>query len=468
MKKELLSIENGRCAGGGRRSMYSIFLQVLDGDLMGIAADNSSDLETILRILSGQKKLDQGRISIRENPLGAKEDIEELKKQTAVISSKSALIPNLTIAQNIFAIQKKTAIFFRKKESEFQLRKKMDLLGIRLSVDMPVKKLNIVQRIELEMLKAWLLGHAVIALDLRDVYFSEEELSVLKQYLERYRKLECGILILDLNMNRLAYLTKKITVLSGGKTIGVFACDERIQQKLRNIFRNPEETVEPRASGAAEKEVFCADHVQIPGLSELNFAVREGETMILQAPDWKCSEKLLALFKGELSPESGNIRIRGRNYQALGAAGAPGQSVVILEPPYQESLFGNLSVYDNFCIARGCIRKGLWANKHYRQSIRDYIRKVFGKDISENKVTELTAREAQRLVWYRWIFFAPELLVCVDPADSVDLDLRKDIREYLSLLSERGTALILIERNAWKDYGDPGRCIRISGSGPEH
>lgn len=35
----------------------------------------------------------------------------------------------------------------------------MDLFGIRLSVDTPVKKLDIVQRIELEILKAWLLKH---------------------------------------------------------------------------------------------------------------------------------------------------------------------------------------------------------------------------------------------------------------------------------------------------------------------
>ena len=148
---------------------------------MGILSDNHPDLENMLGIVSGRKKIDYGRVYLKETLLREPENLPALKERVTVVSSKAALIPNLTIAQNMFAIQRKTNIFFRKKESEFKLRKYMDLFGIRLSVDTPVKKLDIVQRIELEILKAWLLKHPIILLDLRSIYLSEEELQALKR-----------------------------------------------------------------------------------------------------------------------------------------------------------------------------------------------------------------------------------------------------------------------------------------------
>lgn len=442
--------------------MYSIFLRVFAGDIMGILSDNHPDLENMLGIVSGRKKIDYGRVYLKETLLREPENLPVLKEQVTVVSSKAALIPNLTIAQNMFAIQRKTNIFFRKKESEFKLRKYMDLFGIRLSVDTPVKKLDIVQRIELEILKAWLLKHPIILLDLRSIYLSEEELQTLKRYLCRYRNHECAVLIFDQNINRLFFLTDKISVLSGGKTIGNFLCEEQIRQKLLKLYLSPKAKETSAAAEKSGKKIFSLEHVNLPGLPELNFSVRAGETVILQVPDWRASEKLIALFKGEIQQKSGEIWIGRNKYQAKGAANGPKQSLVVMEPPYLGSLFYNLNVYDNFCIARGCIRKGLWSDKKCRQSVREYIRKIFGRDISERKLSELSPGETQKLVWFRWIFYAPAVLVCADPFDSADMSLRSDVEEYLSLLAGRGTALVLIARSDRTYSGIRGRCIRIT------
>ena len=70
----------------------------------------------MLGIVSGRKKIDYGRVYLKETLLREPENLPVLKEQVTVVSSKAALIPNLTIAQNMFAIQRKTNIFFRKKK----------------------------------------------------------------------------------------------------------------------------------------------------------------------------------------------------------------------------------------------------------------------------------------------------------------------------------------------------------------
>ena len=464
MRKELLSIENGMYIGGGEKTMYSIFLQIFSGTVTGIFSDNRVDLENMMQIASGRRKMNYGKISFREEMLSDQGDTAELKREIAVVGPKSALIPNITIAQNIFAIRNKTNIFYNKKECEYELRKHMDLFDIRLSVDCPVKKLNIVQRIEMEMLKAWLIGKSIIILDLKGIYFSEEELQILKQYFQRYKQYDCAILVFDQSMDRLFYLTDKITVLSRGKTIGVFPCNEEYYQKLMNLFQSSEKWTYSNAYKVSEDIIFCMNRILMPGLPEINISVSKGEVLTVQAPNWSVSEKLIALFKGEITAEKGDIWVKDRKYRALGAANAPRQSIVVMEPPYLNMLFDNLNVYDNFCLARGCIRKGLWANEKYKKNIREYIKKVFGKDISKKRVGELNPSEAQKLVWFRWIFYSPEVFVCVDPVESVDIKLRKDVRQYLSLLSEQGTAVIVIERNVWKYHNPENRHIRIECS----
>ena len=56
--------------------------------------------------------------------------------------------------------------------------------------------------------------------------------------------------------------------------------------------------------------------------------------MILQVPDWRASEKLIALFKGEIQQKSGEIWIGRNKYQAKGAANGPKQSLVVMGTPH--------------------------------------------------------------------------------------------------------------------------------------
>ena len=61
--------------------MYSIFLRVFAGDIMGILSDNHPDLENMLGIVSGRKKIDYGRVYLKETLLREPENLPVLKEQ---------------------------------------------------------------------------------------------------------------------------------------------------------------------------------------------------------------------------------------------------------------------------------------------------------------------------------------------------------------------------------------------------
>ncbi|MGI6011279.1 MAG: hypothetical protein ACOX8H_07240 [Ruminococcus sp.] len=457
MKKELLRIENGMLFQNKYAILYSVFIRIFYGDIIGITSDRSYAIEYLLKIMCGQLKFDSGLIYYNGKKVSNTGSTDAVKPDYVLINSNSSFIKTLSLSENVFALKERTSLFFHRKESEFALRKNLDEFNISLSVDTPVQKLNVIQRIQIEMIKARIHGKHLFVMDMRNLYLSVGEKKELYLFLDAFRKKgDCGVVIYDNQPDQISDLVEKIILLTDGKVLMEIDKSESRFKVVEKSFSDSWDrlgSLYKNDTYAGAKEVLHFSEVSTEHIHCLELAVRVGEVVTISSDCFKVIKELGMMLKGELRPQKGEIYVGGKKYRPRKKYQILKHfSMAVIESPVQNQLLPNLSLYDNLCISRGLQLKGFWYDRSLKNSIGDYVKQYMGGNCTAKTVSEMTLAEKQRLIYLRWLLCSPDIVVCVEPFKSVDTYLEKDAVDMILEMSRKGIAVIILTHNGKLEY----------------
>ena len=105
-------------------------------------------------------------------------------------------------------------------------------------------------------------------------------------------------------------------------------------------------------------------------------------------------------MSGETQVRNGKMTIGSRNFAPKCLEDAIEHGVGFIENiSYTQTLFYQMTVLENVCIVKGNYLKAIWWKRRYRDSIRNTINSVFGKDICDKRLGELTEMELQKVLF---------------------------------------------------------------------
>lgn len=175
-----------------------------------------------------------------------------------------------------------------------------------------------------------------------------------------------------------------------------------------------------------------ADHAAVQRAS---FAVGEGEVVALLGPSGCGKTTTLRMIGGFEDPDSGTIRLRGRDITHL--------------PPEQRGIgfvFQDYALFPNLDVL-GNVRFGLRRMPRAKAEARarDMLRMVGLEDLAHRKPHELSGGQQQRVALARTLAVAPPLVLMDEPFSNLDAAMRVETRqEVRKLLKETGSAAILV------------------------
>lgn len=184
----------------------------------------------------------------------------------------------------------------------------------------------------------------------------------------------------------------------------------------------------------------------IPVLKEIGFTVAPGRILGLVGENGAGKSTLMNILGGNLVPDTGSMRLKGKEYQPR----SPMEATAIGFVHQELNLFPNLSIADNLHI-RSFPRLASWLPLVDRSRINDRTRErlqELGLDLApQTLVSQLSSGEKQLVEIAKALHHDVDILILDEPTTSLTQTETQRLFSVMEQLRSQGIAIIYISHN---------------------
>lgn len=468
MKKELISVENGRIVKGGNVIFNGLYLQIFMGEIAGVICDDIQTQKYLNDFLRGELELESGRIYLNEERIDSHRAGKSLSRQVAFIDKRSKLIDTITMEDNIFLFSDESFFINKLKYKEYfaVLQKKLE---VSLPGNQKLSELSTKNRIIVELMKAYIEGKKLVVLDDLSEYLQRKEVEEIFSLLLRLQKSDMTFLVRIGFEDEYLHQIVRVTAIKGSKTMAVLDPGKQdIQTYSRRMFFGQDAVKTGTKKNVVNlnfkrETVLKFENVSTSYLNDISFSVKRGTLLKIHCFDDLSCLQMIGLFKGEIKPASGSIRYRDSSYKVRDVTSATRQGICFIEQSaYDSMMFQNMSMAENLSIPCDEKVKNFWLRSGYSESIIKQFESRFGRKTLKLQARSQKSSVRQQIIYYKWLLYFPKIIVCINPFSDVDIYMREKTIEMIRLYLERGISVILITTNLYTVNKFAGEIIRIS------
>ncbi len=194
---------------------------------------------------------------------------------------------------------------------------------------------------------------------------------------------------------------------------------------------------EARSGFAVQCDHLCKSFGQgetrIEVLRDINLTVNFGEMTLLVGPSGCGKTTLISVIAGLLDPTSGDVRILGQSFKAMGARHRTAFRGLNIGFVFQQyNLLPSLSSAENAAVP--LIIAGM-ARHEAIERATDVLRSVGMGDRIRSLPTQLSGGQQQRVAIARALVHQPRLLVCDEPTAALDAKSGQTVMDLLKVVA---------------------------------
>ena len=301
----------------GVYALKDISFDIEKGSVHAIMGENGAGKSTLMKILGGVYQADSGQIIIDGQERRINTVHDATKCGISVIYQEFNLVPELTVAENIFIsdIPKKTifGIVEKKKRSE-KAKELLDMLEIDVDPDEYVKNLSVSEKQMVEIAKSLSRNASIIIMDEPTAALNEEEVQKLQEIVAMLKKDGKTILYISHRLKEVFEMTDTITVLRNGEYVTTQPTAELTETDIIKLMVGHEiDNTTTRPCYARDEVALEVQDLSLSGVFQnITFSVRKGEILGVAGLMGCGREEVLSAVYGLLKYDSGSIRVEGK------------------------------------------------------------------------------------------------------------------------------------------------------------
>lgn len=436
----------------GVEALKGITFSIRSGEIVAMLGENGAGKSTLVKVLSGNHQPTSGKLELDGTPVTFAGPDDARKVGIAVIHQHFSLVPELTVAQNMYLGQElrlwKFGPIWRRKmirETEKLLRE----LEMPFGANDVIEVLSVGHRQMIEIVRAVREDAWLVIMDEPTSALSSRERNHLYELIERLTKRETAIIYISHKMDEIYHLCSHAVVLRDGELVGTPDLSEIDPAGLvRLMVGRDVQDVFPHTEASTGGALVVASGVS-DGQRLLNASVtvHEGEVVGLVGLMGAGRTELIRSIAGLTRVVSGEVSVFGKSIIGipLNRLAAEGLAFVP-EDRHEDGIFPEMSVSENMSL--------LWLRHHSpggylsrvkeRTLVTDLMKQMEVRPNDPTKrIKNLSGGNQQRVVLGRWLALNPKLLLLDDPTRGVDVGAKAEIHTLISKFKATGAGVLV-------------------------
>ena len=237
MSQPLLKVTDLAKSFSGVWALSSAQLTVGAGEIHALLGENGAGKSTLLKALAGAQPQTRGEIWFNGETLPVDDSpVERQNKGIITIYQEFNLLPNMTVAENMFLGRepRKRNLIVDEKAVNQEAQVILDYLQLNVAPTTPVARLSVAQQQMVEIARALTLNARLIIMDEPSAALSDSEVESLHRVVRELKNRGVSIIYVTHRLHEVFQLCDRFTVFQDGRFTGTGAVAEtNVEQLIR-------------------------------------------------------------------------------------------------------------------------------------------------------------------------------------------------------------------------------------------
>jgi ribose transport system ATP-binding protein len=434
-------------------ALNDVSLECYAGEVHAIVGENGAGKSTLMKILVGAHQPDAGTIYLQGNETDFQHPRFAQMNGLSIIYQEFTLLPERTVAQNIFLGREPLRFGFVDNQTMIQRTK--ELLnrlkaGSYIHPNQPVKQLSIAEQQIVEIAKALSFEARILVMDEPTAALTTSEIDILFDIMTELLQQGMAIIYISHRFNEIFRVANRVTVLKDGEKVATRKIEDVTSNELVRLMvgREFDEYYPAHASPEDIGEVL----LEVQGgandfLSDIHLRLRRGEIISVAGLQGSGRTELARALFGLDPFTSGILKIRGTPVEIRSARQAIQHKMgFVTEDRKQEGLNLQQSVEDNVLLPWRAL-KGIFKllGRHNQKDAGRIIKRFDVKTAGlSQEVQFLSGGNQQKVVLSKWLAIDADILLFDEPTRGIDVSAKTNIHDIIRQLAKSGKAILMI------------------------
>lgn len=449
-------------------ALSGVNLEVREGEVHALVGENGAGKSTLMNVLSGIYPYGsyEGDCIFDGEKCAFKNIRDSEKKGIVIIHQELALVPFLSIAENMFLGNERTSKISGKimdwPRTCQRAGELLDLVGLDEDPRTLIKDLGVGKQQLVEIAKAISKNVRLLILDEPTASLNEVDSKKLLDLIARFRDQGMTSIIISHKLNEISYIANSITVIRDGATIETIDNSNHDVPESRIISgmvgraltdRFPKRITKPSDEVLMEVRDWNVGNPLIPGRKTcdgVSVKIRRGEVVgmsgLMGAGRTEFARSVFGRSYGNYI--SGRVFLKGKEVQlrtvgqciengvAYVTEDRKGDGLVLMDSIVDNTTLANLNRVSSY----GIIDKD--AELRDAQELRQDLNT---KCVSvRQEVGALSGGNQQKVLLAKWIYAKPDVLILDEPTRGIDVGAKYEIYCLINKLVEQGKGVMMI------------------------
>ena len=479
MDDYILEMKNITMQFPGVKALDNVSFKIKPKHIHALVGENGAGKSTLMNILSGVYPFGtyEGDIIVEGEICKFKDIKESEAKGIAIIHQELALIPTLSIAENIFLGNEQTGkgLIIDWHKTRVKSMEMLEKVGLKENINTRIMDIGMGKQQLVEIIKALAKDDKILILDEPTAALNDEDSKHLLDLLIELKEHGITSIIISHKLNEVIKVADEITILRDGKTIETITkgkdeiTEDRlikgmVGREIKDRFPKRNHEIGEIRFEVENWNVYNPKDVSKRILKDISINARKGEVVgIAGLMGSGRTEFAMSVFgKSYGAKISGTLKKDGKEIVLHNESDAIKNGIAYST---EDRKTAGLILIDDIkrnipLSSLSKISKNLVINENLEIKIAEEYRtklRIRSSSILQ-KTGHLSGGNQQKVVFSKWIFANPDILILDEPTRGIDVGAKYEIYSIINELSENGKTIILISSELLEILG---MCDRI-------